>query len=56
MVDSNLGPILIKDYSAEDLDEHLTVHLNKTLNTMQLSGDGGVIDSDMGFLDFTEKK
>ncbi|MFD1392551.1 iron-sulfur cluster biosynthesis family protein [Lacticaseibacillus jixianensis] len=55
-VDSNLGPLLIKDYSAEDLDEHLTVHLNETLNTMQLSGDGGVIDSDMGFLDFTEKK
>lgn len=55
-VDSNLGPLLIKDYSAEDLDEHLSVHLNETLNTMQLSGDGGVIDSDMGFIDFTEKK
>ena len=53
-VDSNLGPILIKGYSQEDLNAHMNVHFNKTLNTLVLSGDGGDIDTNMGFIDFTE--
>jgi uncharacterized protein YqkB len=53
-IDSNLGPILIKGYSQEDLNAHMNVHFNKTLNTLVLSGDGGDIDTNMGFIDFTE--
>lgn len=49
-IESNLGPILIKDYSTEDLDPHMTVRFNPTLNTMSLNGDGGVIDSALGFI------
>ncbi|EPC69563.1 hypothetical protein Lpp126_18187, partial [Lacticaseibacillus paracasei subsp. paracasei Lpp126] len=30
-IDSNLGPILIKGYSQEDLNAHMNVHFNKTL-------------------------
>jgi uncharacterized protein YqkB len=54
-IESNLGPILIKDYSTEDLDPHMTVRFNPTLNTMSLNGDGGVIDSALGFIDFTAR-
>ena len=32
----------------------MNVHFNKTLNTLVLSGDGGDIDTNMGFIDFTE--
>ncbi|WP_125704760.1 iron-sulfur cluster biosynthesis family protein [Lacticaseibacillus daqingensis] len=52
-VDSNLGPVLIKGYSTEDLDDHMAVHLNEAANTMSLTGDGGMIDSNLGFIDFT---
>lgn len=54
-LDSNLGTILYKGYSAEDLDAHMAVHLNERMNQLTLSGDIGVIDSNMGFIDFTEK-
>ncbi|WP_225046720.1 iron-sulfur cluster biosynthesis family protein [Lacticaseibacillus kribbianus] len=52
-VDSNLGELRIKGYSTEDLDEHMAVHLNPTTNTMSLTGDGGEIDANLGFIDFT---
>lgn len=50
---SNLGPVGIKGYSAEDLDAHMTVRFNAGNNALVLSGDGGIIDSDLGFIDFT---
>ncbi|WP_179396260.1 iron-sulfur cluster biosynthesis family protein [Lacticaseibacillus absianus] len=53
VIDSTLGPIRIKGYSSEDLDPHLTIHLNPTANTMSLSGDSGIIDPNLGFIDFT---
>ena len=53
-ISSNLGDFLVKGYSLEDLDENMVVHLNQTLNTMVLSGDGGVIDEGLGLIDFTE--
>ncbi|MFD1429108.1 iron-sulfur cluster biosynthesis family protein [Lacticaseibacillus mingshuiensis] len=53
-VDSNLGPVLIKGYSQEDLDPHMVVHFHPTTDTMALNGDGGEIDGNLGFIDFTE--
>lgn len=51
---SNLGPIAYKSYSAENLDAHMSVHLNTRMNQLTLSGDIGVIDSNMGLIDFTQ--
>ncbi len=55
VVHSNIGDLLIKDYSAEDLEENMTIKLNTHLGTLQLSGDGGAIDDNVGFIDFTDK-
>lgn len=52
-LESNLGPVGIKDYSAEDLDDHMVVRLNERENALVLSGDGGIIDGNLGFIDFT---
>ncbi|WP_127849104.1 iron-sulfur cluster biosynthesis family protein [Lacticaseibacillus hulanensis] len=54
-IDSNLGPIGYKSYSEEDLDAHMAVHLNERMNQLTLSGDIGIIDSNLGFIDFTSK-
>lgn len=54
-IDSNLGPIKVKGYSLDNLEEHMVVHYHKSMNTLVLSGDGGDIDTNMGFIDFTEK-
>jgi uncharacterized protein YqkB len=53
-LDSNLGPVGVKGYSQEDLDEHLVVKFNDRENAYVLSGDIGQIDSNMGFIDFTD--
>ena len=53
-LDSNLGPIGVKGYSVEDLDNQLVVHYHKAMNTLELNGAGGPIDTNMGFIDFTE--
>ncbi|WP_412989054.1 iron-sulfur cluster biosynthesis family protein [Pediococcus siamensis] len=55
IVHSNLGDILIKDYSAADLEENMVLKYNSHLGTFQLSGDGGLIDGNVGFIDFTDK-
>ncbi len=55
VIHSNIGDLLIKDYSAEDLEENMTIKLNTHLGTLQLSGDGGAIDDNVGFIDFTDK-
>ncbi len=51
---SNLGPVGIKGYSQEDLDPHLSVHFIPNMSIFTLSGDGGDIDDNVGFIDFTE--
>ncbi|AEV94748.1 iron-sulfur cluster biosynthesis family protein [Pediococcus claussenii] len=51
---SNLGDVLIKGYSKEDLDDGLVISYNDKLNTLTLTGNGGVIDSNLGFIDFTD--
>ena len=38
----------------QDLNANMHVHFNSTLNTLVLSGDGGDIDTNMGFIDFTQ--
>lgn len=51
---SNIGDILVKGYSLEDLDEHMNIRLNTSHNTLSLSGDSGLIDNNLGFIDFAE--
>lgn len=53
-ISSNLGPVAIKGYSTEDLDPHMTIKFKQSTDTFVLSGDGGQIDGNMGFIDFTE--
>lgn len=53
-LDSNLGPVLIKGYSASDLQHQMTLKLNAHQNTWQLTGEGGMIDDNVGFIDFTD--
>ncbi|GEL15645.1 hypothetical protein IV80_GL001886 [Pediococcus cellicola] len=55
VVHSNIGDLLIKDYSAEDLEENMSIKFNAHQGTLQLSGDGGLIDDNVGFIDFTDK-
>jgi uncharacterized protein YqkB len=51
---SNLGPVGIKGYSQEDLDEHLSLKYIPNMSIFTLSGDGGDIDDNVQFIDFTE--
>ncbi|WP_076657705.1 iron-sulfur cluster biosynthesis family protein [Lactiplantibacillus plantarum] len=54
ILDSNLGPVAVKDYSVEDLQLNMTLRLNTHQNTLQLTGEGGMIDDNVGFIDFTD--
>lgn len=53
-IPSNLGDMLIKGYSKEDLDNNMVISFKKNMNTLQLHGDGGPIDDNMGLIDFTD--
>lgn len=53
-IPSNLGPVSIKGYSQEDLDPNLSIHFIPNMSIFTLSGDGGDIDDNMGFIDFTQ--
>ncbi|MGM0214743.1 iron-sulfur cluster biosynthesis family protein [Enterococcus sp. AZ109] len=54
-ISTNAGDFWIKGYSKEDLQENMRITLNPRLSSFTLSGDGGVIDDNLGFIDFTEK-
>ncbi|MDV0430443.1 iron-sulfur cluster biosynthesis family protein [Lactiplantibacillus sp. DA1] len=54
ILDSNLGPVAVKDYSVADLQQTMTIRLNSHQNTLQLNGEGGMIDDNVGFIDFTD--
>lgn len=54
LIASNLGPVAIKDYSVEDLQHTMTIKLNQHQNTLQLTGEGGMIDDNLGLIDFTD--
>lgn len=51
---SNLGPVLIKGYSQTELQKQMTLKLNAHQNTWQLTGETGMIDDNVGFIDFTD--
>lgn len=53
-ISSNLGPVLQKGYAAMYLDPHMVIHFDGTQNRFSLVGDGGEIDDNMGFIDFTD--
>ncbi|MGO2891473.1 iron-sulfur cluster biosynthesis family protein [Enterococcus devriesei] len=53
-IPSNVGDFWIKGYSKEDLQEEMTIKFNPRLSTFSLSGEGGLIDDNLGFIDFTK--
>lgn len=53
-MDSNLGPVAIKGYSATELQHDMKLKLNPHQNTLQLTGEGGMIDDNVGLIDFTD--
>lgn len=55
-IPTNLVDFWIKGYSKEDLQENMRITLNPRLSTFALTGDGGTIDDNLGFIDFTKKR
>ncbi|MFR3685748.1 MAG: iron-sulfur cluster biosynthesis family protein [Enterococcus sp.] len=53
-IPSNIGYFWIKGYSKEDLQEDMRIKFNPRLSTFSLSGEGGMIDDNLGFKDFTK--
>lgn len=53
-IPSELGDFWIKGYSKEDLQEDMRIAFNPRLSTFSLSGEGGLIDDNLGFIDFTK--
>ena len=53
-IPSEIGDFWIKGYSKEDLQEEMRIKSNPRLSTFSLSGEGGMIDDNMGFIDFTK--
>ncbi|GAA2903533.1 iron-sulfur cluster biosynthesis family protein [Enterococcus pseudoavium] len=54
-IPSEIGDFWIKGYSKEDLQEEMWIKFNPRLSTFSLSGEGGMIDDNLGFIDFTKK-
>lgn len=53
-IPSNIGYFWIKGYSKEDLQEEMRIKFNPRLSAFSLSGEGGMIDDNLGFKDFTK--
>lgn len=53
-IPSNIGDFWIKGYSREDLQEEMRIKFNPRLSAFSLSGEGGMIDDNLGFKDFTK--
>lgn len=53
-ITSEIGDFWIKGYSKEDLQEEMKIKFNSRLSTFSLSGEGGMIDDNLGFKDFTK--
>jgi len=53
-IPSEIGDFWIKGYSKEDLQEKMKIKFNSRLSIFSLSGDGGMIDDNLGFIDFTK--
>ncbi|MYV16689.1 iron-sulfur cluster biosynthesis family protein [Furfurilactobacillus milii] len=44
MIDSDLGPVAVKDYSKTYMSEHMQLTENTTFHTLQLTGDSEQLD------------
>ena len=53
-IPSNLGEILVEGYSLADLDEHMNIRFDASRHILSLTGDSGLIDGNLGLIDFTE--
>ncbi|MGP5430111.1 iron-sulfur cluster biosynthesis family protein [Enterococcus malodoratus] len=53
-IPSEIGDFWIKGYSKEDLQAEMRIKFNPRLSTLSLSGEGGMIDDNLGFIDFTK--
>lgn len=53
-IPSEIGDFWIKGYSKEDLQTEMRIKFNPRLSTFSLSGEGGMIDDNLGFIDFTK--
>lgn len=53
-IESNLGQVLIKDYSKEQLDQQMTLIQDDNLNLV-LKGAGGILDGHMQMIDLQNK-
>ena len=53
-LDSNLGPIWYKDYTASQLDEKMEVRFNQTYFTMPLVSEQRTMTDNLEFLDLQE--
>lgn len=53
-IPSEIGDFWIKGYSKEDLQAEMRIKFNPRLSTFSLSGEGGMIDDNLGFIDFTK--
>ncbi|BAL61484.1 iron-sulfur cluster biosynthesis family protein [Melissococcus plutonius] len=50
-LDSDIGEIYIKDYSKKYLDEEMLLMINPRLQSLQLSGPSGVLNSNLPIVD-----
>ncbi|GCF93229.1 hypothetical protein NRIC_11200 [Enterococcus florum] len=55
-IKTNTVDFWIKGYSKEDLQEEMTLRWNERLSTYVLAGEGGIIDDNVSFIDFTKKR
>ncbi|KRN76652.1 iron-sulfur cluster biosynthesis family protein [Weissella minor] len=53
-IDSNLGAVYVKGYSMQQMDENMTLSVDKYLN-ISLKGDGGALDDHVILMDVQDK-
>ena len=55
-LDSPLGPIYYKSESEDYLEENMSLKFKPATSSYVLSGDSGIIDENVNFINFKEKK
>ncbi|MBM7617181.1 uncharacterized protein YqkB [Weissella uvarum] len=53
-IESNLGDVYVKKYSEAQMDENMTLSMDKYLN-LSLKGDGGTLDDHVILVDVQDK-
>lgn len=56
VIESNVGPFYVKDYSTKYLDSNLKLDYKANRSALVLSGDSGIIDSGVRVEDLTNVK